>query len=98
MPNWIPNFNKLEITIEIGTIIRGKYTFPKIPALAPKVLEVPVRQAVKQFQTVIPAKLNKKGGTVPVLIPAKLLKIIVNVIEVNSGCIKYHSGPKTVCL
>ena len=28
----------------------------------------------------IPAKLNKNGGTVPVLIPAKLLKIIVKVI------------------
>ena len=47
---------------------------------------------------VIPAKLNKNGGTVPVLIPAKLLKIMVNVIEVNTGCIEYQSGPKTVCL
>ena len=47
---------------------------------------------------VIPAKLNKNGGTVPVLIPAKLLKIIVNVMDVNNGCIKYQSGPKTVCL
>lgn len=47
MSNWIPNFNKLEMTNERGVIIRGKYTFPKILALAPKVLEVPVKQDVK---------------------------------------------------
>ena len=47
---------------------------------------------------VIPAKLNKNGGTLPVLMPAKLLKIIVNVKDVNNGCIKYQRGPKTVCL
>ncbi len=44
------------------------------------------------------AKLNKKGGTSPVLIPAILLKMIVKVIEVNKGWIKYQKGPKTVCL
>lgn len=47
---------------------------------------------------VIPVKLNKKGGIAPVSIPARLLKIIVNVIDVNKGWIKYHNGPKTVCL
>jgi hypothetical protein len=42
---------------------------------------------------------QKNGGTVPVLIPAKLLKIMVKVMEVNKGCIKYQSGPKTfVCI
>jgi hypothetical protein len=38
MQNWIPNFNKLDITIDMGTIILGKYTFPNIPALAQKYL------------------------------------------------------------
>jgi hypothetical protein len=28
MQNWIPNFNKLDITIDMGTYSR-KYTFPK---------------------------------------------------------------------
>ena len=28
----LSNFSKLEITIEIGETMRGKYTFPKIPA------------------------------------------------------------------
>jgi hypothetical protein len=46
MQNWIPNFNKLDITIDMGTIILGKYTFPKI-CIGTKVFEVPVRQAVK---------------------------------------------------
>jgi hypothetical protein len=41
---WIPNFNKLDITIDVGTIL-GKYTLPNMPAFAPKVFEVPVRQA-----------------------------------------------------
>jgi hypothetical protein len=43
-------------------------------------------------------QIEQNGGTVPVLIPAKLLKIMVKVMEVNKGCIKYQSGPKTVCL
>lgn len=47
---------------------------------------------------VMPAKLNKNGGTVPVSIPAKLLNMMVKVMEVNKGCIKYQRGPKTVCL
>jgi hypothetical protein len=48
---------------------------------------------------VIPAKLKQNGGTVPVLIPAKLLKIIVKVMEVNNGCIKYQAVLKQfVCI
>jgi hypothetical protein len=43
-----------------------------------------------KFQTVIPAKLNKKRSG-SVLIPAKLLKIMVKVMEVNKGCIKYKA-------
>ncbi len=41
------NFNKLEITIEIGEINLGKYTLPKIPALAVNVTEAPLKQALK---------------------------------------------------
>ena len=46
----------------------------------------------------MPAKLNKNGGTVPVSILATLLNIIVKVRAVNKGWIKYHKGPKIVCL
>lgn len=85
MNSWIPKRTKFEITATSGIINRGKQTFPKIPALAEKVLEVPEKQAVKQFHIVIPAKLNKNGGTVPVEILATLLNIKVKITEVNKG-------------
>jgi hypothetical protein len=44
MQNWIPNFNKLDITIDSGHNI-WEIHFPKYSPL--KVFEVPVRQAVK---------------------------------------------------
>jgi hypothetical protein len=66
MQNWIPNFNKLDITIDVGTMNSGKYTLPNMPMH--QSIQVPVRQTVSNH-TVIPAKLNKNGGTVPVLIP-----------------------------
>jgi hypothetical protein len=37
----------LEITIDKGTIKRGKYTFPNTAALVMKVLDVAVRQLEK---------------------------------------------------
>jgi len=43
----MPNFSKLDTTIEIGVMILGKYTFPKIAALALNVSEVPFKQEVK---------------------------------------------------
>ena len=43
----MPNFIRFEIVMDMGIITLGKYTFPKIPALLLKVLEVPVKQAVK---------------------------------------------------
>jgi len=45
--NRIANEIKLEITTEIGMLKRGKYTFPNIPALAVKVLEVFIKHAEK---------------------------------------------------
>ncbi len=47
---------------------------------------------------VIPAKLNKNGGTAPVEIFATLLKIKVKIKDVNRGSIRYQRGPNTVCL
>ena len=44
------------------------------------------------------AKLNIKGGILPVSILATLLKINVKISAVKMGCIKYHKGPKIVCL
>ena len=35
------------MTTEIGIIIRGKYTLPKIPAFELNVLEVPEKQDLK---------------------------------------------------
>jgi len=35
------------MVIDMGIITLGKYTFPKIPALALKVFEVPVKHDVK---------------------------------------------------
>jgi hypothetical protein len=72
MQNWIPNFNKLDITIDMGTIL-GKYTFPKFQHWHQKYLRF--RKASRK---VIPnrdsGQIEQNGGTVPVLIPAKLLK------------------------
>ena len=42
-------------TVETGTAMRGKYTFPKMPALAMNVPEVRVRQLAKYVQMVVPA-------------------------------------------
>ena len=47
MRSCIPNRTKLEITTEIGIIILGKYTFPKIPAFALNVFEVPEKHDLK---------------------------------------------------
>jgi hypothetical protein len=38
--NCMPNFTTLLATTDRGMIRRGKYTFPKIPALATNVFEV----------------------------------------------------------
>ncbi len=43
----MPNVTKFEITIEIGTVSLGKYTFPKIPAFAVNVSEVLFKQEEK---------------------------------------------------
>ena len=45
--NWMPNFTILLITVDNGITSLGKYTFPKMPALATKVLEVAFRQEEK---------------------------------------------------
>ena len=45
--NWMPNFTILLITVDNGITSLGKYTLPKIPALATKVLEVAFRQEEK---------------------------------------------------
>ncbi len=45
--NWIPNFTILLITVDNGITSLGKYTFPKMPALATNVLEVAFRQEEK---------------------------------------------------
>jgi hypothetical protein len=47
---------------------------------------------------VIPARLKRKAGMIPVEIDAILLKTRVKITEVNSGWIKNHKGPSTVCL
>lgn len=45
--NWIPNFTILLNTVESGMTSLGKYTFPKMPALATNVLDVAFRQDEK---------------------------------------------------
>jgi hypothetical protein len=45
--NCIPNFTRLEITVEIGITSLGKYTFPNIPALATKIEDVELRHEEK---------------------------------------------------
>ena len=45
--NCIPNFNKFETTIDIGIIILGKYTFPKICSFFLKVSDVAVKHSLK---------------------------------------------------
>ena len=45
--NCIPNFTRLEVTTDKGITSRGKYTFPNMPALATKVLDVLVRHEEK---------------------------------------------------
>jgi hypothetical protein len=45
--NWIPNFTILLITVDNGITSLGKYTFPKMPALATNVLDVAFRQDEK---------------------------------------------------
>jgi hypothetical protein len=45
--NWMPNFTILLITLDNGTTSLGKYTFPKMPALATNVLDVAFRQLEK---------------------------------------------------
>jgi hypothetical protein len=52
MQNWIPNFNKLDIT-RCGYNNSGKIHFT-MPAFAPKVFEVPVRQAIKVIPPFLP--------------------------------------------
>ncbi len=43
----MPNFIKLEMIIEIGFVKRGKYTFPKILALAINTFDVFVKHSAK---------------------------------------------------
>ncbi len=45
--NWIPNLIRLDVTMDKGMISLGKYTLPKMPALAVNVAAVPVKQAWK---------------------------------------------------
>ena len=45
--NWIPNLTILLITVDNGITSLGKYTFPKMPALATNVLDVAFRQDEK---------------------------------------------------
>jgi len=45
--SWIKNLNKPEITIEIGTVKRGKYTLPNKFAFAIKVPDVFVKHSEK---------------------------------------------------
>jgi hypothetical protein len=72
MQNWIPNFNKLDITIDMGTIILGN-TLSQFLHWHQMYLRFPVKASRK----VIPNRYSsqvEQNGTVPVLIPAKLLK------------------------
>jgi hypothetical protein len=43
----MPNFTRLEMIMDKGTMILGKYTFPKIAALVLKVSLVVVKQVLK---------------------------------------------------
>ena len=43
----MPKRTIFDITLESGKTNLGKYTFPKMPALATKVLDVFIRQAEK---------------------------------------------------
>ena len=47
MTSCTPNLESPETTFDKGTMIRGKYTFPNIPAFAVNVAEVDVRQLEK---------------------------------------------------
>ena len=47
---------KLDVTVESGTIKRGKYTFPKMDWLVIKVEEVLFKQSEKYCHNTIPAK------------------------------------------
>ena len=47
MTSCTPNLVSPETTFDKGTMIRGKYTFPNIPAFAINVPEVDVRQPEK---------------------------------------------------
>lgn len=47
---------KLVIMFEIGMTRRGKYTLPKIPAFAVKVLQVLLKQSVKNDQKIVPER------------------------------------------
>ena len=41
--SWIPNLTRLETVTLSGIMTLGKYTLPKIPALALKVFDVPAK-------------------------------------------------------
>ena len=43
----MPNFIRFDITIDKGVIKRGKYTFPKVPALPTNTFLVVVKQVEK---------------------------------------------------
>ena len=45
--NWMPNFTMLLKTVDSGMTSLGKYTFPKMPALATNVLDVAFKQEEK---------------------------------------------------
>ena len=57
----------------------------KRPALLANVFDEFVKHCMKYPQRVTPARLNKNGGALPVLMVAILLKTKVNTTEVNKG-------------
>ncbi len=56
--NCIPILTRFDVTVERGTISRGKYTFPKMFWFAVNVVEVLVRQSAKYA-----SRLFRQGKT-----------------------------------
>ena len=52
----MPNRTNDDVTVDKGTIKRGKYTFPKIFEFVRNVLEVLLRQSEKYCQRQIPER------------------------------------------
>ena len=79
------NAIKLAINAEAGTVKRGKYTFPKIPALLINTLDVLLKEEAKKFQKVKPDKVKIGYGIPTVSNFAKLPKMIVKKIVEITG-------------